>query len=770
MSERKLLFAAKLKSENPDAFAIVNSSQTAGHKTAANLTELVAVSDCILSESGTNTNNDAIGQIWYVVSESANYELTNWGNRKSISGWTKQDSINNKQNSSDNSLTTTNKTIVGAINEINGNKVSVDELGENNGVATLDENGKVPSSQLPSYVDDVIDLITISDIAPESASADDKYYNSTDKLIYTAITGDGLIWNNPINPVKGVIYVTIDTNKTWRWSGTSMVEVSQGVHLGETEYTAYRGDRGKTAYNHSQLTANNPHGVTSEMIGASTATNLSNGTPANSLVQYNTTVTNENEVALGKYNESVLNETAFSIGNGTSEEAKNIFSVSNDGDVKYLDNNNEEKSLQDTLDGKVNLLAVKTWTRYKNTSADYDGIKCSKIFSLPANSHVIMNYTIMQGFGNTTTGSLYFSTAYYNQLTTLSNDNFSFPSLVNGNNRYVGILNQDYSYPFNPGTIKFQIVSCSCDINEITWYDTRNEYFFGSTYGNLSASTIKYYPNPSDFSTSAVVAITDTDKTNGYSTIDMSTNVDFLVKKATLLPDGFYFKATNIDLTKMYRFAVDCKMSPFTVKDADENTLFSYEDDFYPGDILTAVPPLTEGGDWELSLSKNSIVDPLASLWIRSEEGRTLVSRNLMKREINVSDHTHNFIFKFQLPDEDGEKLVYKLGIVTKAQELVSTSYKTELYIHITKNSALTGKRCHVNMTYSGNITKYGYWSVFTYAKDNYLYLVDNGMMEQYSYSNQPYNRTYFLLSDPIEKYEIVPIDGIFDINDTSYK
>ena len=73
-------------------------------------------------------------------------------------------------------------------------------------------------------------------------------------------------------------------------------------------------------------------------------------------------------------------------------------------------------------------------------------------------------------------------------------------------------------------------------------------------------------------------------------------------------------------------------------------------------------------------------------------------------------------------------------------------------------------------MTYSGNITKYGYWSVYTYAKDNYLYLIDNGMMEQYSYSNQPYNRTYFLLSDPIEKYEIVPIDGIFDINDTSYE
>ena len=73
-------------------------------------------------------------------------------------------------------------------------------------------------------------------------------------------------------------------------------------------------------------------------------------------------------------------------------------------------------------------------------------------------------------------------------------------------------------------------------------------------------------------------------------------------------------------------------------------------------------------------------------------------------------------------------------------------------------------------MTYSGDITKYGDWSVYTYVKDNYLYLIDNGMMEQYSYSNQPYNRTYFLLSDPIEKYEIVPIDGIFDINDTSYE
>lgn len=89
-----------------------------------------------------------------------------------------------------------------------------------NGVAELDESGKVPSSQLPSYVDDVLEFDSQS-----------------------AFPGTG---------ESGKIYVAKDTNKTYRWSGSSYVEISASLALGETSSTAYPGDKGKTAYEHSQ--------------------------------------------------------------------------------------------------------------------------------------------------------------------------------------------------------------------------------------------------------------------------------------------------------------------------------------------------------------------------------------------------------------------------------------------------------------------------------------------------------------------------------------
>lgn len=92
--------------------------------------------------------------------------------------------------------------------------------GAKNGVASLDENGLVPASQLPSYVDDVLEY---------------------DKLA-----------NFPAAGEAGKIYVAQDTNKTYRWSGTAYVEISASLALGETSSTAYCGDRGKIAYDHSQ--------------------------------------------------------------------------------------------------------------------------------------------------------------------------------------------------------------------------------------------------------------------------------------------------------------------------------------------------------------------------------------------------------------------------------------------------------------------------------------------------------------------------------------
>ncbi len=98
-----------------------------------------------------------------------------------------------------------------------------------NGVAELDSNGKVPASQLPSYVDDAV----------EGYYSSGKFYSDSKKT--QLITGEA-----------SKIYVDLSTNKTYRWSGSAYIEISASLALGETSSTAYRGDRGKIAYTHSQ--------------------------------------------------------------------------------------------------------------------------------------------------------------------------------------------------------------------------------------------------------------------------------------------------------------------------------------------------------------------------------------------------------------------------------------------------------------------------------------------------------------------------------------
>ena len=122
------------------------------------------------------------------------------------------------------------------------NKLETSLKGSNNGLAELDSGGKVPSTQLPSYVDDVLEY---ADLASFPA------------------TGE-----------TGKIYLALDTNIIYRWGGSNYVEISQSLALGETSSTAYRGDRGKTAYDHSQVTGN-PHNTTKSDVGLSNVDNTS---------------------------------------------------------------------------------------------------------------------------------------------------------------------------------------------------------------------------------------------------------------------------------------------------------------------------------------------------------------------------------------------------------------------------------------------------------------------------------------------------------------
>ena len=101
--------------------------------------------------------------------------------------------------------------------------------GANLGVSELDDTGKVVSSQLPSFVDDVV----------EGYLYNGEFYEDEEHT--TKMAGE-----------SGKIYIDLSTEKTYRWSGSIYTVISETLALGETSSTAYRGDRGKIAYDHSQ--------------------------------------------------------------------------------------------------------------------------------------------------------------------------------------------------------------------------------------------------------------------------------------------------------------------------------------------------------------------------------------------------------------------------------------------------------------------------------------------------------------------------------------
>ncbi|WP_430933239.1 hypothetical protein [Saccharicrinis sp. 156] len=101
-------------------------------------------------------------------------------------------------------------------------------------------DGQIPSAQLPSYVDDVLEYATLADF-PESGET-------------------------------GKIYLDKERNKTYRWSGSEYIFVGNALELGETEATAHRGDHGKAAYEHSQA----DHAPADATNGADWESNIAN--------------------------------------------------------------------------------------------------------------------------------------------------------------------------------------------------------------------------------------------------------------------------------------------------------------------------------------------------------------------------------------------------------------------------------------------------------------------------------------------------------------
>lgn len=115
------------------------------------------------------------------------------------------------------------------------------------GVVLLDDDTLIPSKFLPSYVDDVIDLLGgIVESTPTSGmTAGYKYYVTSTKKIFTASSATSGITSDPISDVIYVVPNDINGAIMYRWSGTTLVEiVNGGIVIGTTTGTAFDGARG----------------------------------------------------------------------------------------------------------------------------------------------------------------------------------------------------------------------------------------------------------------------------------------------------------------------------------------------------------------------------------------------------------------------------------------------------------------------------------------------------------------------------------------------
>lgn len=117
-------------------------------------------------------------------------------------------------------------------------------------------SGTIAAANLPSYVDDVLEF---------------------DSFAKFPTTGE-----------SGKIYTALDTNKIYRWGGTTYVVISDTITLGTTHGTAGYGDESRAAYNHSTTTGN-PHKTTKTDLGLGNVENKSSATIRGELTKANVT-------------------------------------------------------------------------------------------------------------------------------------------------------------------------------------------------------------------------------------------------------------------------------------------------------------------------------------------------------------------------------------------------------------------------------------------------------------------------------------------------
>lgn len=217
--------------------------------------------------------------------------------------------------------------------------------GKANGFASLDGNGLVPSSQLPSYVDDVIEAYATYDISETGKLSNIKLYSDPDHA-------------NPITGESGKIYLNITQDEPsyqFRWSGTQFVDSNtSSLILGEVTGTAYDGGKGKYLSNWRKALVDNLRFYSHIKDNGAWTRNANE-------VRLNFDCSNFNDpVSINSYNEPIPAATKDLAGVQTAADKK-LFDSIPGGIVSNITSSKADESLKDK---NVVRLKIENYNRY----------------------------------------------------------------------------------------------------------------------------------------------------------------------------------------------------------------------------------------------------------------------------------------------------------------------------------------------------------------------------------------------------------------------
>ena len=288
-------------------------------------------------------DNEGLGIVWGKVKERDTSTLTAAQNDATSKVNAAKNELQGEITAVEGNVTTlqgyfTNGAAKKAIADKNGNAIDTTyvknaEKGTANGVATLDATGKIPASQVPGSMDEIIEGY---------------YYNGNfylDSAHQQKITGE-----------ESKIYVDLETNKTYRWGGTTYVEISSSLALGETAGTAYEGNKGKANADAIAVLQEDMNGLNDDLSskvdklyqGTNEVGRVSNTQEGTYIARTQGSTTNGGSV--------VVNTTSAFIQYTVSSTAKNILKVSGSG-ATFNDNQILDESMALTTE-EINAICV----------------------------------------------------------------------------------------------------------------------------------------------------------------------------------------------------------------------------------------------------------------------------------------------------------------------------------------------------------------------------------------------------------------------------